>query len=139
MRYDKIIELPHPTLKKHYPMSLYNRAAQFAPFAALSGYDEACNEVTRLTDRRIELDDDKAAELDARTQILIEHSDEQPEIEIEYFVPDKQKSGGAYYRIKGRFRWYDSGNACIVLSDGMTVAIVDIYRIDGEIFYGLIQ
>lgn len=139
MRYDKIIELPHPTLKKHYPMSLYNRAAQFAPFAALSGYDEACNEVTRLTDRRIELDDDKAADLDMKTQILIEHSEDQPEIEIEYFVPDRKKSGGAYYRIKGRFRWYDSGNACIVLSDGMTVAIVDIYRIDGEIFYGLIQ
>lgn len=139
MEYDKIIGLPHPALKKHYPMSLYNRAAQFAPFAALSGYGDACNEVTRLTDRRIELDDDRAAELDSRTQILIEHSAEQPEIEIEYFIADIKKSGGAYHKIKGHFRWYDSGNSSIVLSDGTTVAISDIYRIDGEIFDGLLQ
>ncbi|MCI7351104.1 MAG: hypothetical protein MSH60_10190 [Ruminococcus sp.] len=139
MDFDNIIGLPHPALKKHYPMPLYNRAAQFAPFAALSGYEDACNEVTRLTDRRIELDDDRAANLDAKTQILIEHSAVQPEIEIEYFVPDRQKSGGAYYKIKGRFRWYDSGNASIVLCDGTAVAISDIYRIDGEIFDGILQ
>ena len=95
MRYDNIIDLPHPVLKNHYPMSLYNRAAQFAPFAALAGYGDACNEVTRLTDSRIELDDDRAADLDAKTQILIDHTGEQPEIEIEYFIPDKRKSGGA--------------------------------------------
>ena len=134
MQYDKIIYLPHPDLKNHYPMSLHNRAAQFAPFAALTGYDDACNEVTRLTDSRIELDDDGAAELNVKTQILIDHTGERPEIEIEYFVPDKRKSGGAYYKIKGSFRWYDSGNASIVLSDGMSIAISDIYRIDGEIF-----
>lgn len=139
MDFDNIIELPHPTLKRHYPMPLYNRAAQFAPFAALSGYGDACNEVTRLTDRRIELDDDRAAELDAKTQILIEHSEMLPEIEIEYFVPDRKKSGGAYYRIRGCFRWYDSGNLSIVLSDGTAVATADIYRIDGEIFDGLFQ
>ena len=61
------------------------------------------------------------------------------EIEIEYFIPDKRKSGGAYHKIKGCFRWFDSGNSCIVLSDGTTVAIADIYRIDGEIFIGLLQ
>ncbi|MBQ7794914.1 MAG: hypothetical protein IJ366_10415 [Clostridia bacterium] len=134
MQYDKIISLPHPDLKNHYPMSLHNRAAQFAPFAALTGYDDACKEVTRLTDSRIELDDDRVAELDVKTQILIDHTGERPEIEIEYFVPDKRKSGGAYYKIKGFFRWYDSGNASIVLSDGMSIAISDIYRIDGDIF-----
>ena len=139
MRYDNIIDLPHPVLKNHYPMSLYNRATQFAPFAALAGYGEACNEVTRLTDSRIELDDDRAADLDAKTQILIDHTGEQPEIEIEYFIPDKRKSGGAYYKIKGSFRWFDSGNSCIVLSDGTAIAISDIYRIDGEIFIGLLQ
>ena len=139
MRYANIIDLPHPVLKNHYPMSLYNRAAQFAPFAALAGYGDACNEVTRLTDSRIELDDDRAADLDAKTQILIDHTGEQPEIEIEYFIPDKRKSGGAYHKIKGCFRWFDSGNSCIVLSDGTAIAIADIYRIDGEIFIGLLQ
>lgn len=134
MRYDKIIDMPHPVLKNHCPMPLYNRAAQFAPFAALAGYDDACSEVTRLTDRWIELDDDRAANLDAKTQILIDHTREQPEIEIEYFIPDKRKSGGAYHKIKGCFRWFDSGNESIVLTNGMTIAISNIYRIDGDIF-----
>lgn len=134
MRYDKIINMPHPSSKKHYPMSVYNRAAQFAPFAALSGYDEAVTETARLTDSRLELDDDMAAELDMKTQILIEHASELPEIDIEYFVADRKKSGGAYHRLKGNFRWFDSGAGAIVLSGGESVPVRDIYRIEGRIF-----
>ena len=134
MQYENIIHLPRPLSKKHYPMSVYNRAAQFAAFAALSGYGEEINETARLTNSKLELSEDKAADLDAKTQLLIDHAAEQPEIEIEYFIPDKRKNGGAYHKIKGSFRWYDSGNASIVLSDGTSISVGNIYSIEGQIF-----
>lgn len=134
MSYEKIIDMPHPRSKKHYPMSPYNRAAQFAPFAALSGYGEAVSEMARLTDSKIEIEEDRAFDLDTKTRLLIEHADEKPEISIEYFIADKRKSGGAYHSITGKFRWFDECAGNIVLYGGMTVSIDDIYRIDGSFF-----
>lgn len=134
MSYEKIIDMPHPKSKKHYPMLMYNRAAQFAPFVVLSGYGEAVSETARLTDSKIEIDEDRAADLDTKTRLLIEHADEKPQISIKYFVPDKRKSGGAYHSITGTFRWFDEYSGNIVLCGGVTVSIDDIYRIDGNFF-----
>ena len=132
-KYDAIINLPHYTSKKHKLMSMQERAAQFSSFSALSGLDDELAEASRLTDSKLELSEDKAAELNERLRLLTEIALEQPEIQIEYFLPDETKEGGAYHKIKGNFRRFDSSNASIVLSDGTSISIGDIYSIEGEI------
>ena len=89
--YDDIIDLPHPTSAKHPRMSISDRAAIFSPFAALTGHAAAIQETARLTDRRIELDEDTRTELDRRQAILLEHIGEQPEVTITWFCPDEKK------------------------------------------------
>ena len=133
MSYEEIIDMSHPKSKKHYPMSLYNRAAQFASFAALSGYGEAVSETARLTDSKIEIDEDRAAELDEKMRILRENAADRPQITIEYFVPDENKSGGAYQTVTGNFRRIDDYSRSIYLNDGTIIPGEKIYRIDGEI------
>lgn len=96
--YDNIINLPHPTSKRHPRMSLHDRAAQFSPFAALSGHAAALAETTRLTDRKIELDEDTRAELDRRQAVLLEQISEQPEITVTWFQPDGKKRAGGISR-----------------------------------------
>ncbi len=95
-KYDDIITLPRPVSKKHPPMSLSNRAAQFAPFAALTGYGEAIEETARQTDRRKTLDRDAVEMLNRQLMVLAENISTKPSAEITYFVPDKTKSGGSY-------------------------------------------
>ncbi|MFR0768325.1 MAG: hypothetical protein ACLSHO_00720 [Dysosmobacter sp.] len=102
--YDNIINLPHPTSKRHPRMSLHDRAAQFSPFAALSGHAAALAETTRLTDRKIELDEDTRAELDRRQAVLLEQISEQPEITVTWFQPDGKKEGGRYITATGRLK-----------------------------------
>ncbi|MFR3921860.1 MAG: hypothetical protein ACLTYN_07655 [Dysosmobacter welbionis] len=92
--YDNIINLPHPTSKRHPRMSLHDRAAQFSPFAALSGHAAALAETTRLTDRKIELDEDTRAELDRRQAVLLEHMDERPELTVTWFQRDERRTAG---------------------------------------------
>lgn len=133
-RYDEIIDLPHPVSKKHKPMSMTDRAAQFSPFAALTGYDAAVSEKARLTDSRAERDDDEMALLNERFRILSEWEYKYPEITVEYFVPDKKKSGGAYVTVTGCFKWLDDAQRELVLRDGTKIPFDDIYRIDGELF-----
>ena len=94
--YDDIINLPHPTSQRHPRMPIHDRAAIFSPFAALSGHGAAIAETARLTEQRIELDEDTRAELDRKQAVLLEHMDEQPEITITWFQPDERKDGGAY-------------------------------------------
>ena len=89
--YDDIINLPHPTSVKHPRMPLSDRAAQFAPFAALSGHSTALAETARLTDQRMELDEDARAVLDLKQQLLLERIKEQPEIMVTWFQPDEKK------------------------------------------------
>lgn len=133
-KYDKIIALPRPVSKKHKPMSMIDRAAQFSPFAALTGYDAAVSETARLTDSRAERDEDTMAVLNERMQILSEWEYKYPEITVEYFVPDERKSGGAYVTVTGCFKWLDEVERKLVLQDGTKIPFDDIYRIDGEIF-----
>ena len=100
-KYDDIINLPHHVSQKHRRMSLLDRAAQFAPFAALSGYEEAVIETRRLTDKRRALDESEKEKLNARLQLVKDYLEAKPIVEITYFVPDERKSGGAYITSTG--------------------------------------
>lgn len=132
-KYDNIIELPRPVSKKHKPMAMIDRAAQFSPFAALTGYDAAVSETARLTDSRAERDEDTMAVLNERMQILSEWEYKYPEITVEYFFPDERKSGGAYVTVTGCFKWLDEVERKLVLQDGTKIPIDDIYSLTGEI------
>ncbi len=100
-KYDHIINLSHHVSTKHKPMSLYDRAAQFSPFSALTGLDDEISETARLTDRKQEITEDRAVLLNERINIFIENAADRPEITLEYFVPDENKDGGAYVTVHG--------------------------------------
>ena len=102
--YDDIIRLPHHVSQNHPQMSMLDRAAQFAPFAALAGYEAAVGETARLTSERRELDAQEAEELNRRLAALISLLPDRPEATLEYFVPDDRKAGGAYVTVTGRVR-----------------------------------
>ena len=127
--YDDIINLPHHQSSKRQHMSNHQRAAQFAPFAALTGYDAAIDETARLTDQKLELSDEQADHLNAQIQRIIENITEKPQVEITYFVPDNHKSGGEYVTVTGYVRRVDDHNREIVFVDGMTVGIDDVFVI----------
>ncbi len=133
-KYDSIINLPHPTSSKHPRMSMQNRAAQFSPFAALSGYDAAVKETARLTDRRIELDEYEKAALDERLQLIQDHLHEFPEVTFTYFQPDEKKAGGAYLSVTGTVKKIDNYEQCVVMLDKQKIPIQEIVSIDGDLF-----
>lgn len=133
-KYDDIINLPHPVSKKHPPMSMLNRAAQFAPFAALTGHGAAIDETARLTDAKIELDADSRADLDRKLHYLAEHlSDAFPVIFV-YFLEDGKKSGGTYVSVEGVIKSIDEVNQILLLKDGAKIPVADIIDITGEVF-----
>lgn len=136
-KYDAIINLPHHTSAKHPRMSMQNRAAQFSPFAALTGYDAAVKETARLTDQRVELDEYQKAALDERLQIIQEHLKERPEISLTYFQPDERKAGGAYLTICGAVKKIDVYEKIIVMMDGTKVPIEEVFELNGELFSSL--
>jgi len=122
-RYDDIIDLPHHVSRKHPQMPLLDRAAQFAPFAALTGHEAAIRETARLTEEEIELDESSKALLDLRLQQLQEHLPEQPEVTVTYFCLDEKKSGGAYDTVTGRVKKVDAYAGEMVLTDGRRIAL----------------
>ena len=122
--YDDIINLPHPTSVKHPRMPLSDRAAQFAPFAALSGHSTALAETARLTDQRMELDEDARAVLDLKQQLLLERIKEQPEIMVTWFQPDEKKDGGRYIVSTGRLKRIHEAEQVLILTDGLK----DVYK-----------
>ena len=132
--YDDIINLPNPTSQRHPRMPIHDRAAIFSPFAALSGHGTAIAETARLTERRIELDEDTRAELDRRQAILLEHMDEQPEITVTWFQPDERKDGGAYVTTTGRLKKLDTVQRVLVLLDGTSIPLEDVAGLEGDIF-----
>ena len=136
--YDDIINLPHPTSAKHPRMPLSDRAAQFAPFAALSGHAAALAETTRLTDRKIELDEDTRAELDRRQAVLLEQISEQPEITVTWFQPDAKKDGGRYIVSTGRLKRIHEADQVLILVDGLRIPIGDIVELESECIRGLL-
>lgn len=135
--YDDIINLPHPTSEVHPRMSRYDRAAQFSPFAALTGYDEAVKETERLTDRKIKLSEYQADILSERIHILIDCLDEEPEVSITYFVADKKKSGGSYVTVNGIVKKVDLYERLLTTMNGQKIPMDDILSIKGGIFRGM--
>jgi hypothetical protein len=132
--YDNIINLPHHVSTKHPPMAAIGRAAQFSPFAALTGYDAAVKETARLTDERVELDEYSMNALSDRMQIVVERIGEQPEIAITYFQPDRMKSGGSYVTAASAIKKIDEYKRVVITTDGTTIPIDEIVAIEGAIF-----
>lgn len=132
--YSKIINLPHHQSATRKRMSNYDRAAQFAPFAALTGHDEAIKETARLTDDYMEMGEDRLGELSAKIQLLIDKLSEQPEITVMYFIPDERKSGGSYAEKTGIVRIIDEYERKLVFYDGDKILIDRVTDFKGEIF-----
>ena len=128
--YDDMLNLPHPTSRRHSRMSRSDRAAQFAPFAALSGHGTAIAETARLTERRIELDEDVKAALDFKQQMLMDRIDEHPDVSVTWFQPDGKKDGGRYVTTTGRLKRIDEVERVLVMEDKTTVPLDDVISID---------
>lgn len=136
-KYDEIMGLPHHVSKTRPQMPMSDRAAQFAPFAALTGYDSAIKETGRLTDERIELDVEALSALDMKYQLLMEALDEAPEVTITYFQPDERKAGGKYVSAVGTVKKIDDFERRITMRDGTRIPMDDVLSIDGELFSSL--
>lgn len=133
-KYDEIINLPHHVSKTRPQMPMPDRAAQFAPFAALTGYDSAIKETGRLTDEKIKLDEETLTVLDRKYQLLMDALDKAPEIEITYFKPDERKAGGKYVSATGTVKKVDDFDRLITMQDGLKIPMDDVLSIDGELF-----
>ncbi len=133
-RYDDIISLPHHISKRHPQMPALNRAAQFSPFAALTGHKEAVRETVRLTDSFVELDESRKEQIDGQLRLIRENLDRHPEIEATYFQPDEKKRGGAYVTRTGRVKRIDTYSRQIIFTDGKTLPIESLFSIRGELF-----
>lgn len=129
-KYDDIINMSHHVSKRHPQMSLEARSAQFAPFAALTGYEDAVSETGRLTSDKIELSEDERAILDRKLKIIQENIADEPSIFITYFIPDIFKEGGSYVTINCNLKRIDNINRVIVLSDKSTINFDDILEIE---------
>lgn len=135
-KYDDILRLPHPTSERHPRMSISDRAAMFSPFAALTGHSAAITETTRLTQRRIELDEDSKARLDLKQRMLAEFVDQQPEVTVTWFQPDERKDGGSYATTTGRLKRVDALERVMVLTDGTKIPLDDVLEIESEWLQG---
>lgn len=124
------MELPHHVSSKHPQMPMSDRAAQFSPFAALVGYDAAIKEADRLTDERIEPEEDRLNELNMRFRIIKEHLADEPEVCISYFEPDERKAGGSYLEISGAVKKIDDFERTLTMKDGTKISIDDILAVE---------
>jgi hypothetical protein len=125
--YDDIINLPYKKSTERPQMSMLDRAAQFSPFAALTGHKEVTQETARLTEQRTELDDYFKAELNQKLRTIIETS---LQATITYFVPDSKKEGGKYVTVTGAIKKYDEYNNTIELTDDTVISVEDISNIE---------
>ena len=132
--YEDIINRPHHVSKARPQMSELERAAQFAPFAALTGYDAAIKETGRLTEERIELDEAALTALDLNSQILMDALDDAPVVTITYFQPDERKAGGKYVSAVGAVKKIDDFERRITMQDGAKIPMDDVLSIEGELF-----
>ena len=129
-KYDDIINLPHPVSRKHPRMPLTDRAAQFSPFAALTGHEAAVEETARLTDEKISLSDDFIAQLNEKLNIISENIGTGQMTAITYFVPDEKKAGGAYITHSGTVKRIDEYEHAVVMTDKATIPIEHIIKIE---------
>ena len=135
--YNDIINLPHHVSSKRPQMPMIDRAAQFSPFAALTGYDDAISETGRLTDEKIDLSEEEKEVLDRKQQFLLEKIDERPALTVTYFVPDAKKSGGAYVTKSGNLKKIDASERWMQLTDGTKIPLDDVADIESELFCDL--
>lgn len=135
--YEDIVNLPPHISKKHPQPTMMDRAARFAPFAAITGYEEMVLEEARVTEERIDLDEGTLSLLNEKLNMIKEFLDEEPEVTITYFEPDKRKSGGAYVSITGTVKRIDEYEHLVLLDDGKKIRIEEIYNIQCDLFYTL--
>ncbi len=133
-QYDDIINLPHHVSKTRPQMSMLDRAAQFSPFAALTGYDAAIKETGRLTDEKVNLSEEEKEALDRKQQILLEKLADHPALTVIFFVPDEKKSGGAYVTKRGKLKKIDEFERLMQLADGTKIPLDDVAEIESELF-----
>lgn len=131
-QYDDMIDLPHPTSARHRRMSVLDRAAQFSPFAALTGYEAAVQETARLTEDWREPDESVLEQLDEQLKLLREHLAERPVVHITYFLPDEKKTGGRYVSVTGQVRKLDEYEHQIIFTDGTRIPVSEIVEMESE-------
>lgn len=129
-KYDDIIGLPHHQSKERAHMSLYDRAAQFAPFAALTGHEEAIEETARITDEKIALDETAIEKINEKLYEISQHLSEKRNVSITYFRPDTHKSGGAYLTDVGTIKKMDDMEKVIIMDSGMKISMEQIIEIE---------
>lgn len=129
-RYENMWNMPHPVSKKHPQMSLYDRAAQFSPFAALTGHEAAIQEEARLTEAKVELDESEKEQLNETLQELLERYNGHPEVRITYFQPDGKKAGGSYVTVNGKIRKMDMVQRILQLDGGQKIELDQIIRVE---------
>ena len=137
-KYGDIINLPHHVSATRPQMSMIDRAAQFSPFAALTGYDAAIKETRRLTDEKIEMDEEALNILNMKFQILVDTLDDEPEVTFTYFKPDERKAGGAYLTASGVVKKIDDFERMIVMRNGTKIPMDDVLDFDMEVNKGAV-
>ncbi len=138
-KYRDMLTMSRPVSKKHMPMANADRAAQFSPFAALTGYDAAIMETARLTDRKIEPDEDYRTRMDERLRILSMYLAERPEVTVTHFCKDARKAGGEYRRYTGRLKKMEDYRRALVFADGTELLLDDILEIESVWLQGPLQ
>lgn len=132
--YEDIVNLP-PHISKKYPQpTMEERAARFAPFAAITGYEEMVLEEARVTEEWVELDDGTKSILNEKLQIILDYLRDEPTITFTFFEPDKKKSGGAYVSLTGTVKRIDEYEKCVMLTDGTKIPIERIFGIESDLF-----
>ena len=132
--YSDMLHLPHWISRRHPPMSMHQRAAQFSPFAALTGYDSAVQETARVTEQRRELEEDAMAELDSRLRLLELALETHPQVTVTFFQPDERKSGGTYHTATGRLQHLDSNRRQLLLEGNPPVSLDAITALESPLF-----
>jgi len=135
--YEDIVNLPRHISKVHPQATMADRAARFSPFAAISGYEDMVKEAARVTEERIDITDATKELLNEKLNMIIEFLDEEPEVTITYFEPDKKKDGGAYISITGTVKRIDEYERIVLMSNDKKIRIDEIYAIESDLFYSL--
>ena len=135
--YEDIVNLPPHISKKHPQPTMLERAARFAPFAAITGYEEMVLEEARVTEERIELSEGAKASLNKKLSILKDNLSRSPEVTVTYFEPDQRKAGGAYLTLSGAVRRVDEHQHLIQLVNGKLICMDEIYELESELFESL--
>lgn len=129
-KYDDIINLEHHVSTKYSRMSLENRSAQFAPFSALTGYEEAVKEEARVTESRIDIDEEAKIEVNEKLNYIMKHLDKNIIVSVTYFEKDKKKQGGSYKTIKGIIKKIDDSRKTIEMQTGEIIKIEELKKIE---------